>query len=144
MNAIFSAWNDSVAGIENVTGIVFTAVLEPLPPQLYSRHASGNALGLGSRNGTALSILLISATWSDAQDDEKVADAAQALTAMLSTELASLGALDPFLYLNYAAPWQQPLQSYGRASLGRLREIGRKYDPHAVFTRQCAGGFKLS
>lgn len=50
----------------------------------------------------------------------------------------------PFQYLNYAAPFQDPLASYGVKNLQRLREVSKKYDPDQVFQRLVPGGFKLT
>ncbi|KAF5125082.1 Bifunctional solanapyrone synthase [Metarhizium anisopliae] len=55
-----------------------------------------------------------------------------------------MGKLDPFIYINYAAQWQNPIASYGPASVDKLLETQRKYDPRRVFTRTVPGGFKLA
>ena len=47
-------------------------------------------------------------------------------------------------YLNYADPSQDPLGSYGKANVQRLKEVAAKYDPGRVFQDLCPGGFKLS
>ncbi|ORY10255.1 hypothetical protein BCR34DRAFT_486021, partial [Clohesyomyces aquaticus] len=48
-----------------------------------------------------------------------------------------------YLYLNYAVPWQKPLEGYGAQSLDRLRASSRKYDPKDLFQRAAPGGFQL-
>lgn len=50
----------------------------------------------------------------------------------------------PFQYLNYAAPFQDPLANYGDMSHHMLREVSKKYDPDQVFQRLVPGGFKLN
>lgn len=54
-----------------------------------------------------------------------------------------LGALDPYVYLNYAAKWQDPIMSYGTESVDRLAMVQESYDPHRIFTDRVPGGFKL-
>ena len=53
------------------------------------------------------------------------------------------GQLQRFQYLNYAAAYQHPLESYGADKLRFLRDVSRRYDPKGVFQRQVPGGFKL-
>jgi hypothetical protein len=50
----------------------------------------------------------------------------------------------PWVYLNYADQCQDPLLSYGKENLQKLRAVCRKYDPHQVFQKLCPGGFKVS
>ncbi|KAI1323747.1 hypothetical protein F5Y16DRAFT_403080 [Xylariaceae sp. FL0255] len=52
--------------------------------------------------------------------------------------------LCPWLYLNYANPEQEVLQSYGPENLDKMRKVASKYDPYGVFQRLCPGGFKIS
>jgi hypothetical protein len=143
LNAIVQAWNDSVPAIQDVPGIVFSVVMDPLPPQFYAHIIGGNALGFEDRQEKPLAILLVSPTWSEGKDDIKVEAAAKALTITISEELEKLGVLDPFIYLNYAARWQDPISGYGSSTVERLERIQREYDPAEVFTKQVPGGFKI-
>lgn len=129
--------------IRNVSGIVWSVVFDPLPPQLYARNAGDNALGFAETDEHALAILLVSVTWPEEGDDSLVQGSVKSLTAGLATELRELGALHPFVYLNYAAPWQDPIASYGNASMTRLEKVRQQYDPAKVFTDQVPGGFKV-
>jgi hypothetical protein len=54
-----------------------------------------------------------------------------------------MGLLSPYIYLNYAATWQDPLDGYGAAVKSELWEVSEKYDPEGVFQKQVPGGFKL-
>ena len=47
-------------------------------------------------------------------------------------------------YLNYADGSQNPLESYGKENLRKMREAAAKYDPDLVFQKLCPGGFKLA
>ncbi|KAK4214117.1 hypothetical protein QBC37DRAFT_421736 [Rhypophila decipiens] len=46
-------------------------------------------------------------------------------------------------YINYADASQDPLRSYGKANVDRLKAVARKYDPQQVFQKLCMGGFKI-
>lgn len=54
-----------------------------------------------------------------------------------------MGLLREFVYLNYANQVQEPIASYGREDVARLRAAARRYDPSGVFQRQVPGGFKV-
>lgn len=47
-------------------------------------------------------------------------------------------------YINYADESQDPLATYGRENVKKLREVALKYDPEQIFQKLCRGGFKLS
>jgi hypothetical protein len=47
-----------------------------------------------------------------------------------------------WLYLNFAAGFQDPLRGYGEASLTELRTVARRFDPQGFFQKH-TGGFKL-
>ncbi len=54
-----------------------------------------------------------------------------------------MGMLHKFVYLDYANQDQDPILTYGRENVARLRAAARRYDPRGVFQRQVPGGFKL-
>ena len=56
---------------------------------------------------------------------------------------ASVGGAVDFRYLNYCNGTQDPLRSYGEASLRKMREAAAKYDPAGVFQTRVPGGFKI-
>lgn len=107
------------------------------------RHGKDNALGLEDREGRALAILHITVSWSSVADDQTVNSAVRNLVATIQREAEELNALDPFLYINYAAPWQRPIASYGGDNLERLRDVQMSYDPELIFTHRVPGGFKM-
>ena len=49
-----------------------------------------------------------------------------------------------FTYLNFAAAFQNPLESYGDDQLWALKKVARRYDPKRLFQKQLVGGFKVS
>ncbi|KAF2964594.1 hypothetical protein GQX73_g8974 [Xylaria multiplex] len=143
INATVRAWNESLMMIQDVADIAWALSLEPLPPSIYLRHAENNALGLKDRDKKALMVVLLSVTWSDIEDDSRVTWAMKSLISTIELDVGRLKSLDPYLYLNYAAAWQNPIRSYGRSNLDRLAKVRMEYDPGNVFTDYVPGGFKI-
>lgn len=142
LRAAYGAFTASLEEVKDINGLTWSMSFEPLPPQVYGRAAGANALGLGGRSGTRV-VCLFSHAWSDGADTERATAAAAALVAAVDKAARELGAYDPFVYLNYAGDWQDPISSYGGESLRRLRELRDRVDPTGVFTRLVPGGFKI-
>ncbi|KAK3689096.1 putative oxidoreductase [Podospora appendiculata] len=142
LRAAFDAWNSSLPGVAGIRGVTWSLSFEPLPPSLYAPGAAANALGLQGRAGTRV-ICLLSQAWADAADDAKVYAASAAVIREIEAAARRLGAYDPFLYLNYGAPWQDPIRSYGRESVRKLQALRARVDPGGVFTDLVRGGFKI-
>ncbi|KAI0100928.1 putative oxidoreductase [Nemania sp. FL0031] len=139
----YAAFNASLPLVQNVTGISWALNLEPLPPQIYARSADTNALGLAGKDGRSLAVCLISPSWSDGAQNEQVYAAARALLDDVVARAKKLGVYDPYIYLDYAAPWQEVIPSYGAESVKRLQELRKRVDPNHVFTKKVPGGFKI-
>ncbi|KAI0473337.1 putative oxidoreductase [Xylariaceae sp. FL0804] len=142
VNMTYLRFNESLPGFTSVDNIVLAYTLEPLPPALYARHAHHNPFGLGNRNQSLL-IGLLTASWTDPKDDVQVETAAWNLLDSMEKDARDLNGYDPFLYLNYAAPRQDPIASYGVKNVARMRKVAEEVDPHGVFVRQVPGGFKI-
>ncbi|KAI1087034.1 putative oxidoreductase [Rostrohypoxylon terebratum] len=142
LKAIYQSFNTSLSHIQGVEGIVWSVTLEPLPPAIYARHAASNSLGLANRT-EALAVVLVTADWNDAADDGVINEAANSLIADIDAQAKKLGSWDPYIYLNYATASQDPISSYGQASVENLQEIRNAFDPAWVFTRNVPGGFKI-
>ncbi|KAE8414666.1 hypothetical protein BDV36DRAFT_311694 [Aspergillus pseudocaelatus] len=142
LNAVYQHWDSSLKGVEGIPGMVWAISLEPLPPAIYSRNASKNSLGLDDASGP-LVVTLLSATWDDESDDEKVEKAARELFEHIENDARKLGVYEPFVYLNYAAPWQDPIASYKSECVERLKRVSLDVDPKRLFQTKVPGGFKL-
>ncbi|KAI2782825.1 putative oxidoreductase [Daldinia loculata] len=142
LKAVYLKWNKSIETIKGVRGIVWAISLEPLPPAIYARSATSNVFGLSDRSD-ALVITLLTVFWRNEADDLKVEMAARGLFKEIEDDAKRLGAYDPFIYPNYAAPWQDPIASYGDESLRKLQRVRMDVDPKGVFSRQVPGGFKI-
>ena len=103
---------------------------------------SGNALGLEGVDNP-LVLCLLSVTWTMAQDDAIVNSVTQTLIESIDQATAAAGVFHRFKYLNYAAPFQDPITSYGPASKAQLRAVSKRYDPEGFFQVGVPGGFKL-
>ncbi|GAT28017.1 oxidoreductase, FAD-binding [Aspergillus luchuensis] len=146
LNATYLRWNSSLVAVQDVPGIVWSISLEPLPPAIYAREPPDhNAMGLSSSEQPErpLVVTLLSATWDDAADDARVEEAAKALFSGFESDAYALDAYNSFVYLNYAAQWQNPIASYGPESVEQLQRISREVDPTGVFRNMMPGGFKI-
>ncbi|RHZ58923.1 FAD-binding oxidoreductase [Aspergillus thermomutatus] len=142
LNATYLRWSSSLAAIEDVPGIVWSISLEPLPPAIYSRAPTTNSLGLSEASGS-LVVTLLSATWEDEADDAKVEEAARALFDAIEDDARKSDAHEPYIYLNYAAEWQDPIATYGKTSIEKLHQVSQAVDPKGVFKNNMPGGFKI-
>ncbi|PWY70813.1 putative oxidoreductase [Aspergillus sclerotioniger CBS 115572] len=142
LNATYRHWNTSLAAIQGVPGIVWSFYLEPLPPSIYARAGTDNSLGLSDASGS-LMVALLGAIWNDDADDEQIEKVSRELLTAIENDSRDMDAYHPFVYLNYAAPWQDPIASYGEASVERLSRVARDVDPRGVFTANVPGGFKI-
>ncbi|KAK7043897.1 hypothetical protein VNI00_008063 [Paramarasmius palmivorus] len=67
----------------------------------------------------------------------------QDLIAWGTAESKARGLEMPWLYLNYALPWQKVYESFGAANHQKMKDVKKRYDPQNVFGRLWPGGFKL-
>lgn len=142
LRAAYDAFSSSLKEVKDIKGLTWSMSFEPLPPQIYQRGATKNALGLAKRSGTRV-VCLFSHAWSNEADSERATTAAAALVANIENAARELKAYDPFVYLCYAGDWQDPISSYGSESVQQLKELRARVDPDGVFTRLVPGGFKI-
>ncbi|KAK7990078.1 hypothetical protein PG989_010393 [Apiospora arundinis] len=148
--AAYDAFTASVPLVKDVPGITWGVNIEPIPPSMYSNEHNGdgrtNALGLAAgrfAGKKTLGLFLISPAWADADHDGQVYDAARSLIADVESRAKEMGLYDPYIYLDYAAPWQEVIKSYGEESVKKLQALRKRVDPGMVFTHQVKGGFKI-
>ncbi|KAK5994161.1 FAD-dependent monooxygenase sdcF [Cladobotryum mycophilum] len=102
----------------------------------------GNSLGLTNIKDDQIVIWLTS-RWTDATLDGEMNDARKKFISAATDVAKKHGTFHPFVYINYAAPTQDPLCGYGVESFAFLRKTAKKYDPKGVFQTLMPGGFKL-
>lgn len=89
-----------------------------------TKSLRGSILGLSAEE-PLVSILLLT-YWKSADDDEKIKATIQSTLEAISKGGEGRGTKTPFVYLNYAASFQDPIGSYGEESGKFLREISKK------------------
>jgi FAD/FMN-containing dehydrogenase len=143
MSSIFDISNRTVRAL-SVPGMTYSLSFQPLPTAITTKAASrgGNSLGLTGAEGNLFNLLL-GISWDSVADDERIEQHAKALFQQSEDKARELGLYSKYVYLNYAAPWQDPFSGYGAAQKVRLQDVSRKYDPKGVFQKQVSGGFKL-
>jgi len=150
MQSYFDLANSTIqagglTGLKSVAGLVLSLTFQALPQTIISKATQngGNSLGLDSSDGDLVNVLL-TIQYKLATDDAKVNEAAQDLFTKAEAASKTAGTYNPYLYLNYAAKWQKPINGYGAQSVANLKAVSTKYDPGKLFQNQVPGGFKLN
>lgn len=100
---------------------------------------TSNSLGL--QNTTEpLVLVLLSFTWDNPIDDESITALGKELDSWILEKAKEEGVWNEWVYLNYAASWQDVIKGYGEENGEMLRRISRKFDGEGVFQRQVGGG----
>ena len=128
--------NDHSLGGSELIGMMF----QPLPVAHTANR--DNALGLAHQR-RPLMMVTVELSWIKRSRDDLFNHLGKDLHFSMVATAESMDKLHPFTYLNYAAAYQDPLQSYGSESIAKLREVQKKYDPggHMHILRQ--GIFEL-
>ncbi|ROW12031.1 hypothetical protein VPNG_05197 [Cytospora leucostoma] len=128
---------------ESVAGLVCSLTFQPYPISLLRASVAkgGNSLGLDPEV-PAVSVLLLT-YWASRDDDDRVNETFKGILEAIQGVAAEKGTALDYVYLNYAAAFQKPLDSYGQENKRKLQEVSRKYDPEGLFQKGVPGGFKL-
>ena len=137
IEAVYQLWSSTTESIRNMPGIAYFLIFQRIPVT-----ESGNALGLEDVNDP-LVLCLLSVTWAQAKDDAIINSVTQTLIEKIDQATRTAGVFHRSKYLNYAAPFQNPITSYGPDSKAQLRAVSKKYDPEGFFQVGVSGGFKL-
>ncbi|KAF2827528.1 FAD binding domain-containing protein [Ophiobolus disseminans] len=121
-------------------------IYQPIPPAYWkdSEARGGNVLGFERFNNQALCLYLPYISWQGAEQDALFQASGAELIKRIRKYAESIGADNPFLYLNYADKTQDPLATYGAANVERIRAVAKKYDPHEFLQNLVPGGFKIA
>ncbi|KAK3709798.1 hypothetical protein LTR37_010626 [Vermiconidia calcicola] len=131
--------------VQHVPDLVWNFYFEPLP-RLFTDHSEqlgGNIMGL-NRTQEDLIVMMLNPRWRDAEYDAEMADAAEAWVDSIRQSANRLSGSNDFQFLNYAAKFQRPLESYGPPNLDFMRHVSFKYDPHEIFQNLMPGAYKIS
>lgn len=88
--------------------------------------------------------MLLSALWPESATNSAVELVARQALSAIESRAREEGLLRKFQYLNYAAPYQTPLASYGAENLEFIKRVSKRYDSSALFQNRVPGGFKLA
>ena len=144
---IFDLANATAQPLIDIVNVSFSFSFQPQPRIIIQQSAVsnggiGNSLGLNASDGDVFN-LLIAISWDDAEDDDRIVGGTKKFIAQTDQVAESMGLSNPYIYLNYAAVWQDPIDGYGVMVKSELQEVSEKYDPTGVFQKQVPGGFKL-
>lgn len=82
-------------------------------------------------------------TWQDGADDDIVSNTIQTIVKRCDNLAKVRGLYNPYLYLNYAAGFQDPIGSYGADVVKKMLAFRNGYDPFHVYERLQPDGFKI-
>lgn len=144
MRKVYDIADEQVREMGSVSGLSYSLSFQPIPVILLEKaqQQGGNSLGIDPGNGP-LTNFLLTVSYDDAGDDAIVNQKAQELYERSEAASAEMDVQEKYLYLNYAAPWQDPIAGYGAEVNARFWAVSKKYDPRGVFQKQVPGGFKL-
>lgn len=142
---ILQIWAVETSSIANVTGILPALTLQviTLPQLQHMSRAGGNALGIENETQPLL-LVNLNVMWSDSQDDGAVLQTQANIISRSTAAAAARGLDNPYVYMNYASQFQDPISSYGESNKARLIDVAKTYDPQGVFQRLQPGYFKLN
>ena len=116
---------------------------EPLPSYVANLSKKSHTMGLNSTQDNLI-VMMFALRWTDAKYDIRMRQATVDWVAAVNQATQASGAFNPFLYLNYAGDFQDPLGGYGAANVKFMKQVAKKYNPEGVFQQLMPGGFKIS
>lgn len=147
MQKIFDMWSTTVpeiskqyAAAKPIAEVTFQAL--PAPPR---NGTAPNALGFSPDDTPEKDLLFLQIifTFEGGESFDGFEEALKDLVKMVEDITKKEGVYHPYKYLNFAASFQDPLGSYGKKELKKLKKVAHKYDPSGVFQTLVPGGFKL-
>ena len=146
MATLFELANATAQPLQSIVNVSFSISFQPQPQAIIQAslksNSAGNSLGLTAADGTLFN-LLMTVSWDDPVDDALVESQVKGFIAEAKAASAQMGKANGYIYLNYAATWQDPIDGYGATVKSELQAVSEKYDPTGVFQKQVPGGFKL-
>ncbi|KAF2659084.1 FAD-binding domain-containing protein [Lophiostoma macrostomum CBS 122681] len=142
MKKINSLWNATSATLSTTQNILSVITYQQCPPPPPADAPNAMGFPATSKPHESLIIFIASLYWDLAADSDFVRQTSRDLMDKIEEATKAEGAFHLFKYMNYAAPWQNVLESYGNEAHDALKDVSAKYDPEGLFQRQ-ALGFKL-
>ncbi|KAI3400702.1 hypothetical protein diail_1911 [Diaporthe ilicicola] len=140
----YEIYKNALGPLKAAEGLTTSFTLQAYPKSLLDKTASagGNSLGIDPQDGPLMSILILS-FWQNKEDDDKIHSTFKGVIEAVDKDAATRGTAVPYKYMNYAAPFQDPIGSYGKDNKARLQAVSKKYDPQGLFQKGVPGGWKL-
>jgi FAD/FMN-containing dehydrogenase len=144
MKEVWELADETVKSLLTVAALNLIMTYQPLPHVLYTAGESNgpNVLGLNRFNDDLIN-LLFTVSWPLATDNARVEAALKSLETAIKAKMQEHGVANEWVYLNYAAAWQDPLRSYGQQNVNFMKGVSQQYDPRGLFQNGMPGGFKL-
>ncbi|KAH8593611.1 hypothetical protein B0O99DRAFT_742606 [Bisporella sp. PMI_857] len=138
-------WQEAVAKLQVVEGLMFSFVFQPVSKAVLAQSlAHGpNSLGLKESDGPFV-VCLINPLYTNSSDDELVLSIVLDLIQKVDALAVTQGVSVPYRFMNYGYKTQKILEGYGAANVAKLKAVSKKYDPTGFFQTQVPGGYKIS
>jgi hypothetical protein len=138
---LFDATLDS--GVKNIPGVALSYNLQTQPQKLLSRAIAmgGNALGV-EKAGNLLNVMVMGG-WEGADEDDAMQSIVRSLVKKGLEEAKRMGVWYPYVNMNYAGVFQNPVVGYGAESGDLMRMVSKEVDPDKLFLTQVPSAFKL-
>lgn len=142
--AAYETYVNALGPLKAIEGLTKSFTLQAYPKSLLEKTASrgGNSLGIDPLDGPLMSILLLS-FWQNKEDDDKIHSIFKGVIEAVDQDAVTRGTAVPYKYMNYAAPFQDPIETYGKENKAKLQATSMKYDPEGLFQKGVSGGWKL-
>lgn len=117
---------------------------QPITKTVVDHSKGNNVLGLEKHVAEGPGILfLIYAVVATAADDAVALPLVRAYHEDLNRYASSLGSNWNWVYLDYANLEQDPISTFGKENIWKMRNASAKYDPKGVFQKLRGSGFKI-
>lgn len=141
MAKVLAAWKTSRLELGAEVNFVSSMTWQSIPPPADPETPNSFGFSPQSTPEKDLVLILISDFYDDPSNATAVQSSLNALVNTIDSVAAQEGSSYPYVYLNYAADFQNPLGSTGVEYIQQL--VAKKYDPCGMFQTQLVGGFKL-
>lgn len=137
-------YTKAIEPLKPIEGLVCSFTLQPYALSLLEQSVAkgGNSLGITPADGPLVSILLLT-YWKNKSDDAQILEVLKGALEKIQEVAVEKGTKVDYTYMNYSFIWQDPVGSYGKENVKKLREVSRKFDPEGLFQKGVPGGFKL-